>query len=61
MHYKNKKKGGIYKILFHAEDRTNSRDGQKVVVYKTMLPVYDRSSGIYVIEEQEIYQNFEIK
>ena len=55
MNYKNIKNGNIYKILFHAIDCTNIRDGTKVIVY---CPLQNESL-ICVREETEFYSKFE--
>jgi hypothetical protein len=52
--FKNKKNGNHYKILHTARDCTNSRDGEKVLVY---CPV-DDNSQIFVRAEAEFYQKF---
>lgn len=55
MNYKNIKNGNIYKILFHAIDCTNIRDGTKAIVY---CPLQNESL-ICVREETEFYSKFE--
>jgi len=55
----NKKKGGLYKLLYHAVDCTNDRDGLSVIIYESMNQENDAASYIYVREEQEFFKKFE--
>jgi hypothetical protein len=55
MYYKNIKNGNIYKILSHAIDCTNNRDGTKVIVYCPL----NNELLICVREETEFYIKFE--
>ena len=54
--YKHKKTGNIYRHLAVATDCTNSRDGVVVVVY---CP-YDNGHEIYVREQAEFEEKFEL-
>lgn len=53
--YKNKKKGTLYSIIGLAIDATNSRDGTKVIVYKSC-----DDGALYVREEDEFVLKFEM-
>ena len=55
MKFKNKKTGGIYRLLAHAIDSTNQRDGLTVIVY---CPD-DNEHSIFVREEKEFFSKFE--
>lgn len=52
--YINNKNGNQYRVLHVATDRTNAREGAKVIVYS---PV-DDSSEIAVRDEAEFYEKF---
>lgn len=52
--YKNNKNGNLYRVLHVATDRTNAREGAKVIVYS---PV-DDPSEIAVRDESEFYEKF---
>lgn len=56
MKFKNKKTGNIYRLLAHAIDSTNQRDGLTVIVY---CPD-DNEHSVFVREEKEFFYNFEI-
>lgn len=53
--YKNKKKGTLYLVIGKAIDATNSRDGNKVVVYQSC-----EDSQLYVRDEEEFLVKFEL-
>jgi hypothetical protein len=50
--YRNKKNGKLYYKLGIAIDATNSRDGEKVIIYSDM-------SKVYVREEKEFHEKFD--
>lgn len=52
--YKNNKNGNLYQLLHVATDRTNAREGAKVIVYS---PLDDRSE-IAVRDEAEFHEKF---
>lgn len=52
--FKNNKNGSVYRVLYLATDRTNAREGNKVVVY---TPV-DDPSEIAVRDADEFHQKF---
>ena len=54
MLWRNNKNLNIYKILYHATDCTNSRDGTKMVVY---CPI-DRLEQVFVRDEAEFMVKF---
>jgi len=54
MLWRNNKNQNLYKILHHATDCTNSRDGTKMVVY---CPV-DRLEQVFVRDEAEFMVKF---
>ena len=54
--YKNKKTGKTYMLLAHAIDSTNERNGLSVIIY---CPDDDGNS-IYVREESEFMEKFEL-
>ena len=52
--YRHKKTGAVYRIITHATDCTNSRDGTKVIVYIRKI-----DGMTFVREETEFYEKFE--
>jgi Pyruvate/2-oxoacid:ferredoxin oxidoreductase delta subunit len=54
MKFKHNKTGNIYRLLAHAIDCTNSRDGTACIVY---CPD-DAENTIYVREDQEFFDKF---
>jgi len=54
MFWRNNKNLNLYKILHHATDCTNSRDGTKMVVY---CPV-ERPEQVFVRDEAEFMVKF---
>ena len=52
--YQNIKNKNLYRILYEAEDCTNSRSGEKVIVYCSL----DIPSKVCVREEKEFYIKF---
>jgi hypothetical protein len=53
--YRNKKKQSLYRVLHHAIDCTNERDGTKVVVYTNV----EGEPLVFVREEKEFQEKFE--
>jgi hypothetical protein len=56
MTYKNKKTGNLYRYLAMAVNATNTNDGELMVVY---CPC-DNEHSIYVRNEAEFYEKFEL-
>lgn len=53
--YRNKKKGTLYSVIGPAIDATNSRNGNRVVVYKSC-----DDGMLYVRDEDEFAVKFEM-
>jgi len=53
--WRNNKNKNLYKVLHYATDCTNSRDGNKVIVYN---PVAGSSGSVFVRDEAEFLLKF---
>lgn len=53
MQARNKKNKQLYEVLFSATDATNSREGEKVIVYR------NDKGKLFVRELKEFYEKFE--
>lgn len=54
MLWRNNKNQNIYKVIYHALDCTNSRDGAKVIVYSPI----DKQDQVFVRDEAEFKVKF---
>lgn len=54
-HWRNNKNQNLYKVLHYATDCTNSRDGNRMVVY---TPVDENSGAVFVRDEAEFLLKF---
>ncbi len=53
--WRNNKNQNLYKVLHYASDCTNSRDGNKVIVY---TPADGQSAAVFVRDEAEFLLKF---
>jgi hypothetical protein len=53
--WRNNKNNHLYKVLHYANDCTNSRDGNKVIVY---TPANGESEAVFVRDEAEFLLKF---
>lgn len=53
--WRNNKNKNLYKVLHYANDCTNSRDGNKVIVY---TPADGQSAAVFVRDEAEFLLKF---